>query len=243
VLVSAEREMMFTSNRGEDTIGIFCPENEAGLFKVAVGVRPNGLSFDPDSGCLLVANVGNPEIPGSFTLSTVDIHTRAMVASIPVPGRTRWTVFNPLEKEFYINIAEPAQFAVVKAGQPDRIARTMEVPAAGPHGLDLDQATGRLFCACDEGKLVALEPATGKVLAAAGLSGKPDVIFFHPFLKRLYIAIGDPGVIDIFDTDNLDKLETVVTEVGAHTIALDDMRNKVYAFLPQTHRAAVFVDE
>jgi hypothetical protein len=34
----------------------------------------------------------------------------------------------------------------------------------------------------------------------------------------------------------------VETERGAHTIALDADRDKVYAFLPQTHRAAVYVD-
>jgi hypothetical protein len=32
----------------------------------------------------------------------------------------------------------------------------------------------------------------------------------------------------------------VMTEAGAHTLALDRRRNKVYAFLPQSHRAAVF---
>jgi hypothetical protein len=34
----------------------------------------------------------------------------------------------------------------------------------------------------------------------------------------------------------------VPTEAGAHTLALDRKRNKVYAFLPRSHRAAVFVD-
>lgn len=29
----------------------------------------------------------------------------------------------------------------------------------------------------------------------------------------------------------------------AHTLAFDAERNKVYAFLPQTHRAAVYVDK
>jgi hypothetical protein len=36
--------------------------------------------------------------------------------------------------------------------------------------------------------------------------------------------------------------EVVPTEAGAHTLALDRKRNKLYAFLPQSHRAAVFVD-
>jgi hypothetical protein len=34
----------------------------------------------------------------------------------------------------------------------------------------------------------------------------------------------------------------VPTEAGAHTLALDRNRNKIYVFLPRSHRAAVFVD-
>jgi len=40
----------------------------------------------------------------------------------------------------------------------------------------------------------------------------------------------------------LDLIETVPTEKGAHTTAFDPAQNKIYAFLPQSHRAAVFVD-
>jgi hypothetical protein len=35
----------------------------------------------------------------------------------------------------------------------------------------------------------------------------------------------------------------IATEKDAHTIGFDADRNKVYAFLPQTHRAAVYVDQ
>jgi hypothetical protein len=38
------------------------------------------------------------------------------------------------------------------------------------------------------------------------------------------------------------RKEAVPTESGAHTLALDRKRSKVYAFLPRSHRAAVFVD-
>jgi hypothetical protein len=34
----------------------------------------------------------------------------------------------------------------------------------------------------------------------------------------------------------------VSTEAGAHTLALDRKRRKVYAFLPQSHRTAIFLD-
>jgi DNA-binding beta-propeller fold protein YncE len=241
-LVSDELELVFSSNRGENTIGIFPPGDEKGLVKIPVGVRPNGLAFDPKRGLLLAANVGNPEIPGSFTLSIVDIQRKEMIHSIPVPGRTRWTVFDPQGDVFYVNIAEPAQILVVDADKPGSVAGNWAIPAAGPHGLDLDRSHQRLFCACDAARLVIVDTHQGKVTDQIDLMGTPDVIFYNAALQHLYVAIGDPGVIEVFDTRRLNRLEIVPTEKGAHTIAYDAQRNKIYAFLPQTNRAAVYVD-
>jgi len=241
-LVSDERGLIFTSNRGEDTISIFSPDDEAGAVKIGVGLRPNGLAFDSQRGLLLAANVGNPDIPNSHTLSIVDVAKRKMIDSVPVAGRTRWTVFDSTSGCFYVNIADPYEIAVVESANPTRIARRMEIPARGPHGLDFDPATNRLFCACDAGMLFAVDSSSGKILGEAGLSGVPDVIFFNAARKHLYVAVGDPGVIDLFDADTLERLNAIPTEKGAHTIAFDAGRNKVYAFLPETHRAAVFVE-
>ena len=242
-LVSDERDLIFTSNRGENTASIISPNNEAGTAKVDVGIRPNGLSFDPKRNLLLTANVGDPNIPDSYTLSMVDVERREMISSIPVAGRTRWTIFDPTADCFYVNIADPFQIVVIESANPTRVARTMAIPAKGPHGLDFDPDTNRLFCACDEGKLFALEASSGRILLQADLSGTPDVIFFNAKLKHLYVAVGNPGVIDVFDTSRLNQLEARKTERGAHTIAFDADRNKVYAFLPESHRAMVFLDK
>src|SRR5512136_1462467 len=220
-LVSDERNLVFTSNRGENTVGIFSPDDEASLVKVGVGVRPNGLSYDPGRNLLLAANVGDPALPGSLTVSMVDVERPMMIASVPVPGRTRWTIFDPQSNAFYVNIMEPAQMVVIDADRPAQVARVFDVPIAGPHGLDLDVERRRLFCACDGKKLVALDAGTGRVLDEQDISGVPDVIFFNAALEHLYVAIGDPGVIDVFDTQTMRRIETVITEKSAHTIAFD----------------------
>jgi DNA-binding beta-propeller fold protein YncE len=241
-LVSDEMNLVFTSNRGENSVGIFSPLDERKLLKISVGIHPNGLSFDPKRGLLLAANVGDPNILGSFTVSMVDILKKVMIHDVLVPGRTRWTIFDPKTREFFVNISEPALIVTIAAGQPDRIARTIEIPAEGPHGLDMDVSTRQMFCACDNGKLISINPASGKILGSAELSGKPDVIFFNSMLRHLYFAVGDPGVIDVFDTGTLIRLATVPTEKGAHTLGFDPKRNKVYALLPHSHCAQVFVD-
>jgi DNA-binding beta-propeller fold protein YncE len=242
VLVSPETDLIFTSNRGENTVGIFHPNQEKDLIKIPVGLHPNGLSFDPKRGHLLSANVGDPSIPDSFTLSFVDIETKKMVASIPAPGRTRWTLYDPRADVFYVNIADPAQIVVVKGDQADRIARVIPIQAAGPHGLDLDAETNRLFCACDAMRLLMLDAQTGHVQAEVPLSGPPDVIFFNPALQHIYVAVGDPGVIEVVDTSEMRRVQTVTTEKGAHTLGFVPDQNKVYAFLPQSHRALVYQD-
>ncbi|HEY3343247.1 MAG TPA: hypothetical protein VGK81_14575, partial [Anaerolineae bacterium] len=235
--------LVFTSNRGENTVGIFTPGDEASINRVNVGMRPNGLAYHPARNLLLAANAGDPAVPGSFTVSLVDVAQQVMTASVPMPGRTRWALFDPLSDCFYVNIMAPAQIVVIDAAKPAQIASVLDIPAAGPHGLDLDAAKRRLYCACDGKKLVTLAVDTGRVLDAQDIGGAPDVIFFNAALEHLYVAIGDPGVIEVFDTRSLRRIETVVTEMGAHTLAFDAGRNKVYAFLPLTHRASVYVDE
>jgi DNA-binding beta-propeller fold protein YncE len=54
-LVSEESNLIFSSNRGENTLGIFSPDNDTELVKVPVGIRPNGVAYDPRSGIVLVA--------------------------------------------------------------------------------------------------------------------------------------------------------------------------------------------
>jgi YVTN family beta-propeller protein len=241
-LVSETRGLVFTTNRGENTVSVFKAGNEHNGFKIGVGVKPNGVAFDDSRGLLVVADVGDPAIAGSYTASIVDLERKQRVAEIKVPGRTRWAIYDPAAATFFINIMAPARIVAIDARDPTKVAKEYEIPADGPHGLDLDPATGRLFCACDAGVLFAIDAASGRVLGDVRLSGTPDVIFLNPRTGRLYVAIGDPGVIDVIDVAAMRRKEIVPTESGAHTLALDRKRNKVYAFLPRSHRAAVFID-
>lgn len=239
-LVSDESQLVFTSNRGENTIGVFAPGADPEVIKIAVGMRPNGLAYDAKRRLVLAANVGDPAVPRSHTLSMVDLDSRSLRSSIEVPGRTRWTVFDAEAQAFYVNIMRPSQIVVVDARQPDRVARTMDIPADGAHGLDFDPATRRLFCACDAGVLVTIDAGTGKVLDDSKLSGVPDVVWFNAKRHQLYVAVGDPGVIDVFDTKTMKRLGRVATEKGAHTTASPPTGDCFIAFLPATHRAALY---
>ncbi len=243
VLVSDERGLLFTANRGENTVSIFSTGREEELMRLPVGIRPNGLAFNPTRGLLLVANVGDPEIGNSSTVSMVDVSQKAVIGTMVLPGRPRWAVYDERTAGFYVNIADPALIVEIDAKTPSKMQEKYKVPSKGPHGLDLDPQGRHLFCACDGAKLVAVHLDSGDNRWVGQLSGPPDVVFFNSSLNHVYIAVGNPGVIDVFDGKRGKLLETVPTEKGAHTLALDQRNNKVYAFLPATHRAAVYQDQ
>ena len=235
-LVNERHDLVFSSNRGEDTVGAW-KAGTTEVLKAPVCARPNGLAFDEERGILLAAGVGEP-----YCLTVLNAEKMELRATVPVPGRTRWTIYDRKSDCFYVNVGDPALILVLRGSEPGEIERTIQIPAKGPHGLDIDSSTGRLFCACDEGRLICVDAASGRVLSECGLSGTPDVIWFNPALRRLYVAVGDPGVIDVIDTDGVKQIGVTETEKGAHTTAIDLKRNRIYAFLPTSCKANVYAD-
>ena len=85
-LVSDDAQLVVTSNRAENTVGIFAPGPCPEVSKVKVGIGPNGLAYDHGNRLLLAANVGDPQIAGSHTVTMVDVARRRVRASVAVPG-------------------------------------------------------------------------------------------------------------------------------------------------------------
>ncbi len=151
-------------------------------------------------------------------------------------------MFDNKTDRFYVNISKPPQIVAIESKDPDGITATYEIPATGPHGLDIDLENRRLFCACDQGGLFSVDLESRSVSRVSDLSGPPDVIFYNSRLHHLYVAVGEPGVIDVFDTDTMKLVQAVKTEPGAHTIAYNPEMDRVYAFMPASHRATIYQD-
>jgi DNA-binding beta-propeller fold protein YncE len=239
VLIDSGQDRLFTSDRAAAQVSIYRCSDEELLARVSVGARPNGLAYDPDLGCLLAFNLGEP-VGENCTASVIDLDTYRVVATISLPGRPRWATYDPETRRVYANIREPAQILVIDPDAANN-ERVIAVPADGPHGLWIDGT--KLFCAADGGALVVLDRDTGTVLASIPLPGQPDVLMHDPDLAHMYVAIGEPGVICVVDSSRLQLVETVPTEAGAHTIAVDADDHSVYAFLPNSCGAAAYKDE
>jgi DNA-binding beta-propeller fold protein YncE len=236
VLIDEEHDLLFSSDRGCARVSVFGCSDERLLGRAAVGPHPNGLAYDRHRRRLYSFNLGEP-LGENCTASVVDVDSMDIVAELPLPGRPRWAVYDPERDVVYANIREPPWIVVVDCTRA-LIERTLQVPNSGPHGLWLDN--GRLFCATDGGALVVLDRDSGEVLKSLPLPGVPDVVMHDPDLRRLYVAIGEPGLVCSFDSERLEQVETVETEEGAHTAGWDPVGQALYVFCPGSGGAAVY---
>ena len=236
VLIDEEHDLLFTSDRGAARASVFHCSDEQLRGRVEVGPHPNGLAYDRRRRRLYAFNLGEP-LGESCTASVVDLDSMRVLGELALPGRPRWAVYDEERDRVYGNIRDPAEIVVIDCARPE-IERTLPVPAAGPHGLWLDR--GRLFCTADGGVLAVLDRDGGDLVASLPLPGVPDVVMHDPELGRLYVAIGEPGVVCSFDSGRLVQLETVATERGAHTLGWDLDGRCLFVFCPERGGALVF---
>jgi DNA-binding beta-propeller fold protein YncE len=236
VLYAPEAGWMVAAARGTGAILIIDAASGTLMRTLVVGARPNGMAWDPTRQRLLVADVGDNQA------RLVDPTSGSAVATTPLPGRPRWCLYDRAGDRFLVNILAPAR-VVALAAATGAIVEEMPVAHAGPHGLALDEATGALFVACDSGDLAVLDRDGGKSRGdAIPLAGPPDVLWLNPARHRLYVAIGQPGVVQVVNTQTLTMAETVPTEEGAHTLTFDESRQRLYVFLPRSGRAAIYAE-
>lgn len=233
VLVAQEAGLVFAAARGAGQVLVISVGTCQITHRIDVDPKPNGLAWAGQRQHLLVADVQ----ANTARLVTSRGETQAVTA---LPGRPRWCVYDTAHDRFLVNIREPACVAVL-AGETGVVVDQWSIPSAGPHGLDFDAATGYAYVATDGGQVAQINLADGRVVASVAIMGAPDAIWCNPARHHLYVAIGDPGVIQVVDAAAMRVVQTVMTEPGAHTTAFDPQRQLLYVFLPATCQAGIYL--
>lgn len=234
VLVAQQDGLVFAAARGSGQVLVIEAASSKLLRTIDVGPRPNGLAWDSIRKRLLVADVED----NTAHLITPEGDTVAVIA---LPGRPRWCAYDAARRRFLVNIREPACVAIVDT-EGSGILHSWTMSSAGPHGMDLDTAHDQAFVACDGGQVLRVSLEDGRITGQVGIAGVPDALWCNGKLAHIYVAIGNPGVVQVIDAHTMDVLQTLVTERGAHTTAFDTQRQSLYVFLPTSCQAGVYVE-
>jgi DNA-binding beta-propeller fold protein YncE len=226
-------DLIFAAARGDGNLLVIEPLSCRVIRLVPVGPRPNGLAWDPVREQVLVADVQ------TYDARLIDPHTGACVTIHELPGRPRWCVYDAPRDRFLVNVREPACVVALSGENLHQVSLIDHLPA-GPHGLDVDRARNRAFVACDAAAVAVLDLSADREIARVPIAGEPDAIWYSAAARLLYVAIGNPGLIDVVDGSTLSVVEEVTTEEGAHTTAFDSQLHRLYAFLPRSCKATVY---
>jgi DNA-binding beta-propeller fold protein YncE len=236
VLCAQEADLVFAAARGAGKVLVIQASTGHVTGELVVGPRPNGLAWDPDHQHLFVADVQENI---ARLLAPRQGPANATVATTPLPGRPRWAAYDRQHQRFLVNVREPACVMVLAAESAAPVAQ-WPISVSGPHGMDLDLAGGRAFVACDGAALVTIDLASGQELAQVPIAGGPDAIWYNARRERLYVAIAEPGMVEVIDTRAMAVAQQVETERDAHTTAFDATRQRLSVFLPSSCRADVY---
>src|SRR5258708_5027274 len=184
----------------------------------------DSIVYDPASKRVFVFN-GDAK-----SATVIDPANGTVVKSIPLGGGPEFAVADG-KGMVYDNIEDKHEVVAIDS-------RTVRVRAGGrgarggqPTSVAMDGEHGRLFAAGrNPQKLVILDADSGKVIQSFPISAGADANVFEPETGLIFVSTRE-GNVHIFHEDTPDKyseVETVKTEYGAKTMALDSRTHNIY---------------
>jgi YVTN family beta-propeller protein len=184
----------------------------------------DSIIYDPASKRVFVFN------GDSKSATVIDPANGTVVKTIALGGGPEFavadgkgTVFNNIEDKNEVVAIDSSTFAVK--------SRWPVAPAGQPTALAMDREHRRLFSAGrNPQKLVILDADSGKVIQSFAISAGADANVFEAETGLIFVSTRE-GNVHIFHEDTPDKyseVETVKTEYGAKTMALDAKTHNLY---------------
>jgi YVTN family beta-propeller protein len=168
--------------------------------------------------------------PNSATV--IDPASSEVIATLPLGGAPEQAVADG-KGMIYDNLEDKNEVIGIDSRTLKITSRWPVAPAGQPVSIAMDRQNRRLFIGGRNPKmLVMMDADTGKVIGEPfPIAARVDANVFDPATRMVASSTGD-GTIHIFHEDSPAKLsavETVATEYGAKTMALD----------PKTHNLLV----
>jgi YVTN family beta-propeller protein len=219
-----ELQRGFSTNGKEAKSSVVDLKTLKTISKIDTGEGPDALVYEPHRGEVYVFNhKGN-------SASVIDAKTANVVATIPLGGGPEFAAADSAAGRVYCNIEDKSEVAVIDAAKHEVVAHWSVAPGTEPSGIALDAAHHRLFATCHNKLMAMLDTETGKVIATVPIGAGVDGCAFDDSTQLAFASCGD-GSTTIAKEETPDKLtvvQTLKTERGARTMALDSKTHQIY---------------
>lgn len=214
----------FISNGRDTSITVFDLKTFATLEKVKIkGISPDAILYDEFSHRVFSFNARSNDA------TVLDAKTNKIIETIKFEGNPEVAVTDG-KGTIYVNIEDKSTIVVIDATTL-KIKNVWSLkPGEEPTGLALDNKTHRLFSGCANKLMIVMNAENGKVITTVPIGDGCDGVAFDPETKCAFSTNGE-GTITVVkeESENLFKaIETVTTQKGAKTIALNKTTHQVY---------------
>lgn len=214
----------FSSNGKENKSSVVDLTTLKTISKIDTGQNPDAIVYDPKHREVYVFNhSGN-------SVTVIDAKEAKVVATVELGGSPEFAVVDEKSDRIYCNIEDKSEVAVIDSTKHGVIAHWPLAPGEEPTGIALDAAHHRLFAACHNKMMVMLDTDNGKILANVPIGAGTDGCAFDDATQLAFASCGE-GVVTIAQEDSPDKLsilQTLKTERGARTMAIDPATHRIY---------------
>ena len=224
VAIAPELNRAFTSNGGENTVGILDLAHLGLVKKIPGGVDPDAILYDAKPRLIYVADHDGK------TATLLDPASGGVVATIALGGEPEFCQADPDSGLVYQNLQDTSELVVVDPVRQAVLRRYKLDPGQRPTGLAFDAGHHRLFAATGNRKLVVLNSDTGQLLAVLPIGLGVDGAAYDPELRRVYTAngLGSMTVIRQDSPDRYRVLEDAPTHFGGHSLVVDPVTHRIY---------------
>lgn len=221
----SELKKFYTSNAGDNTIGVVDLKLMKVMKKLKTEAKPDGSTYAAPFHKLYVSDErGKAE-------AIVDVTKDEIIKTLHFDSETGMPQYDPVAKKVYVNLQDQNILAVIDPAIDEVVGRYPVGRCKGNHGMTLDPEHHRAFLSCEENELMTVfDLDKHQPIAFLPMAGGPDVIKFDPGLKRIYVACSS-GAISVFQMDDPDhyrKLEDFPVQKKVHSLAVDPKTHRVY---------------
>jgi len=214
----------FSSNGKEGKVSVVDLKTFQTISKIDVGENPDAMVYEPKRGEVYVFNHrGN-------SASVINAKSAKVVSTIALGGSPEFGVADSAAGRVYCNLEDKSDVVAIDTAAHEVVNHWPLAPGEEPTGLALDAAHHRLFAACHNKMMVMLDTESGKVIATAPIGAGVDGCVFDDATQLAFASCGE-GVTTIAKAETPDKLsvvQTLKTERGARTMALDPATHRIY---------------
>src|SRR3984893_1805764 len=219
-----ELQRGFSSNGKESKSSVVDLKTLKTVSKIDTGESPDALVYDSKHGEVYIFNHrGN-------SVSVIDAKTSKVTATISLGGGPEFAAVDPAADRVYVNIEDKSEVVAIDTTKHEVVAHWPLAPGEEPSGIALDVAHHRLFSTCHNKLMTMLDAQSGKVVGTGPIGTGVDGAAFDDAGQLVFAACGE-GVTNILKEETPERLsvaQTLKTERGARTMALDPKTHRIY---------------